>query len=121
MLPLTLLVAAFLVIQIAEVVLACALRSSLLDRIRDKDAQLSRACTRIDFLETTIDEIRARELNTAPPAAVDPTPAKQPLPDSIREQLDQIDDPDGELEALARYRLDVDQADEETVSREVFD
>ena len=95
-------------------------RNTFKQLLASKVEELERALSRIAFLENTIDEVRARELGTAPPIAVDPTPEKKPLPERIQELLEEIDDPTGEIEALARHRLEVDLADADTVAAELF-
>ena len=85
-----------------------------------KQAELERALTRIAFLENTIDEVRARELSTTPPAAAEEKHELKPLPEKIQEQLELVEDPDGEIEALVRYQLEVEGRSEEQVLGEVF-
>jgi hypothetical protein len=112
------------IVQLATIGAASAFvlshRSAFTQILAARTAELERALNRIAFLENTIDEVRARDLGTAPPIAIDPTPEKAPLPEAIREQLELIEDPDGEIEALARYRLEVEKVDEDAVARELF-
>lgn len=90
-------------------------------QIADKERELQVARSRIAHLELTIDEIRARELSTTmpPPAVVQPE--RPPLPAVIQERLAEVDDPTGELEELARARIEADpDADPDVIADELF-
>lgn len=89
--------------------------------IADLHAALSIARTRVAHLELTIDEIRARELSTTPPEPVVVKPERLPLPPEIQARLDEIDDPSGELEELARSRIEANpDADMQAIADELF-
>lgn len=89
-------------------------------RLHDAHSQLARAYDRIQFLELTIDEVRARELSTSlPPVPAQPA-TKTALPDEVKNELLQIEDPDhrAELEESARYAI---EQNPEADPREIID
>jgi hypothetical protein len=84
-------------------------------------SELHIARKRIAFLEQTIDEVRARELSTTAPDPAVVRPERLPLPPEIQARLAEVDDPTGELEELARAKLEADpNADPNEVADELF-
>lgn len=91
------------------------------ERLADRTAELHIARTRIAHLELTIDEIRARELSTSAPAPAVVQPPRPPLPPAIQSRLDEIDDASGEIEELARAKLEANpDADPNEIADELF-
>ena len=52
---------------------------------------------RVSFLELTIDEVRAKQLETTPPATPDAPPSIK-LPEAIQKELSMIEDEEGRQE-----------------------
>lgn len=85
--------------------------------LREKDARIDSLCTRlreatlrIVDLEGMLDTIRARDLNVPPPLSrqqEQKATFRVPLPPEIIDALEEIEDPSGDIEELARHRLEL--------------
>lgn len=78
------------------------------DRLTDRNEELERTRARVGQLEFTIDEIRARQLETTPPVPTDTTPARV-LPAEIEQEISLIEDADGRDEYREQALLILEQ------------
>lgn len=72
--------------------------SAMQARLTDAFEANQRARNRIEHLELTIDEIRARQLDTTAPLAVTPNTPEPEIPAEVERELEQIEDLEGRAE-----------------------
>lgn len=69
----------------------------------------ARATQRVAFLEHTLDEIRAKQLETTPPLAITPEVIEKGLPEEVEREIEQIEDEEGRQEYREQAQMLIEQ------------